>query len=214
MEEIKMKNAWLVRPYPHGISRIAEFRKEEIIAVGWPGIGDLTGKTREQIKQTLENPPYKLSGLKLGNAYATIDLFVNRMHPGEIVLVPDGQDIFFAEICSDYFMNPKVDNQQDGYPHQRKVQWLHNVARYELSKELRTSLKVHRTVADLSRHYEEITALAHGMDYQAETASVETISVSYPLRKNFVINFDIPADMTKDEAKRLAQHLETLYYTE
>lgn len=209
-----MKNAWLVRPYPHGISRITEFRQKNIIAVGWPGIGNLTGKSREDIKQILAGQPYELSGLALGNAYATIDIFVNRMSIGDLALVPDGQDIFFGEICSDYFLDTTVDNQQDGYPHQRKIKWLNNVARDELSKGLRTSLKAHRATADLSHHYDEILALAHGQNYQIETPSVETISVSYPLRKDFMIMFDIPTDITKDEAKRLAQHLETLYYVE
>lgn len=207
-----MYNAWIVRPYPHGKSRITEFRKGNIVAVGWPGIGDLTGKSREDIKQILSGKPYKLSGLALGNAYATIDIFVNRMNPGDLVLVPDGTDIFFAEICSDYYMDAKFDSQQMGYSHQRKVKWLQSVARNDLSKSLRSSLKVHRTTADISKHYNEIAALSHGMDFEVQTTEVETLKISYPLRKDFIVTFEIPADITKDESKRLAQHLETLYY--
>lgn len=209
-----MNNAWLVRPYPHDNPRITEFRQDSIVAIGWPGIGDLTGKSREDIKQILSGSPYKLSGLALGNAYATIDIFVNRMNLGDIVLVPDGADIFFAEICSNYYMDSEFDSDQIGYPHQRKVKWLQSVARDELSKSLRSSLKVHRTTADLSKHYDEIAALSHGEDFKDKSAEIETLKVSYPLRNDFTVNFEIPTDITKDEAKRLAQHLETLYYAE
>ena len=40
-----MKNAWLIRPMPDGKLRINEFREKGIIAIGWPGIGDLKGKS-------------------------------------------------------------------------------------------------------------------------------------------------------------------------
>lgn len=211
-----MGNAWLVRPYPHNtdIRRIDEFRQGNMVAIGWPGIGDLTGKSREDIKQILSGKPYELSGLGLGNAYATIDIFVNQMAIGDLVLVPDGEDIYFAEICSDYFMDAKYDCDATGYPHQRRVKWLQSVSRYALSKQLRSSLKVHRTTADLSKHYDEIAACAHGEAYQEPAASAEVVPVSYPLRKDFSVSFSIPADMTRDEAKRLAQYLETLYFND
>ena len=37
-----MCNAWIVRPYPHGKYRIKEFLANNMIAIGWPGIGDLS----------------------------------------------------------------------------------------------------------------------------------------------------------------------------
>lgn len=70
-----MRNAWLIRPVPHGIPRVTEFKEKGIIAVGWPCIGNLKGKSREDLKHLLSLPPYSLTGLALGNAYATIDIF-------------------------------------------------------------------------------------------------------------------------------------------
>jgi hypothetical protein len=64
-----MKNAWLVRPFSHGTKRLQEFRAQNIIAVGWPGIGDLSNKSRENIKESISRKPYNLNGLALGNAY-------------------------------------------------------------------------------------------------------------------------------------------------
>jgi len=211
------KKAWLVRPYPHQIRRLLEFKSKNIIAVGWPGIGDLTGKSREDLKHILADKPYSLEGLALGNAYATIDLFVNQMQAGDLVLVPDGDDIYFAEIQGSYYLEASVDNTTPtgGYPHQRPVKWLADVSRKELSKSLRSSLKVHRTTADLSQHAAEIDALAHGKSFTpaADQAS-DLIQVSYPLRPDCTITFSVPADITRDEARRLSVYLSSLYFAQ
>lgn len=206
------KNAWLVRPYPHNLKRLNEFQSKNIVAVGWPGIGDLTGKSREDLKEILSKAPHSLSGLALGNAYATIDIFVNQMQVGDLVLVPDGDDIYFAEITSNYFLDSSVDNDTDGYPHQRKITWLANTSRKKLSKELRSSLKVHRTTADLSHHSREIDALSHGKPYEPGNNAPSTLDVSYPLRPNHVISFTVPTDMTQDEAQRLSNYFASLYF--
>lgn len=208
-----MNNAWLIRPYPHKQPRLSEFLDNEIIAVGWPCIGDLKGKSREELKETLSKPPYRYEGLILGNAYATIDIFVNQMKVGDLLLMPNGDDIYFGIISSDYYRDPSVDNDKDGYPHQRKAEWLKNTSRKELSKELRSSLKVHRTAANLSHHFVEIDALIHDKEVPATTpASADTIDVSYPLRPDYNVAFSIPVDITSDEAKRLSAYFASLYF--
>ncbi len=210
----KTKRAWLVRPRPHGKMRLEEFKNNNIIAVGWPCIGNLTGKSREDLKEILSMKPYQLSGLALGNTYATIDIFVNQMQKGDFVLVANGDDIYFAEIISNYYLDKTVDNDEDGYPHQRQVHWLTDTSRNQLSKSLRDSLKVHRTTANLSRHIEEIDALAHGKTYEPKAHNNGTIEVSYPLRPNHTIVFSIPDNITKNEARRLSEYFATLYFTD
>jgi len=209
-----MNNAWLVRPFPHNSKRLDEFKQNSIVAIGWPGIGDLTGKSREDIKSILSGTPYNLNGLQLGNAYATIDIFVNRMQVGDLILVPDGEDIYFCEIASEYYIDSSLDNDHDGYPHQRKVKWLSDTSRKDLSMSLRSSLKVHRTTADLTKHFEEISSLSQGHEYATETGECDTITVTYPLRQDFLISFEIPTDLTKSEAKRLSMYFESLYFSE
>lgn len=206
-------NTWLVRPVPHGTNRINEFRTQNIIAIGWPNIGDLTGLSREDLKALLAGQPYNLSGLELGNAYATIDIFVNQMNVGDTVLVANGDDIYFAEITGDYQFDSSVD--PDGYSHQRRVRWLSDTSRKALSKELRSSLKVHRTTANLSHHAGEIKALASGDPLLARTPQpTTTIDVSYPLRSDFTVDFKIPNDISKTEADRLSTYFRSLYFTE
>ena len=51
-----MSRAWVVRPYPHNIYRMQEFLDENMIAIGWPGIGDLSAViNREDFKEVLKN---------------------------------------------------------------------------------------------------------------------------------------------------------------
>ncbi len=208
-----MNNAWLIRPYPHKHPRLSEFLANKIIAVGWPCIGDLTGKSREELKETLSKPPYSYEGLILGNAYATIDIFVNQMKVGDLLLMPNGDDIYLGKILSDYYLDPSVDYDKDGYSHQRKAEWLKNMSRKELSKELRSSLKAHRTAANLSHHFAEIDALIHNREVPVATpVSTDTINVSYPLRPNYNVSFSIPIDITEDEAKRLSAYFASLYF--
>lgn len=208
-----MKNAWLVRPIPHGKNRVSEFKEKQIVAVGWPCIGDLNSKSREDLKQLLSEPPYSLNGLALGNAYATIDIFVNQMQISDLVLMPNGDDIYFGEITSSYYIDSTVDSDDEGYPHQRMVKWISDTSRKELSMDLRSSLKVHRTTANLSHHIKEIEALCYGLKIDETTLSQDTaINVFYPLRPDFNVNFKIPKDITSDEAQRLSAYFASLYF--
>ena len=197
-----MRNAWLIRPVPHGIPRVTEFKEKGIIAVGWPCIGNLKGKSREDLKHLLSLPPYSLTGLALGNAYATIDIFVNQMEVGDLLLMPNGEDI--------YYLDAAVDSNEEGYPHQRTAKWITNTSRKDLSMELRSSLKVHRTTANLSHHIDEIEALCKGEKLAVTTDYIE---VTYPLRADFEVSFKIPKDISKDEAQRLSSYFASLYFT-
>lgn len=205
-----MRNAWLIRPVPHGIPRVTEFKEKGIIAVGWPCIGNLKGKSREDLKHLLSLPPYSLTGLALGNAYATIDIFVNQMEVGDLLLMPNGEDIYLGEVTSDYYLDAAVDSNEEGYPHQRTAKWITNISRKDLSMELRSSLKVHRTTANLSHHIDEIEALCKGEKLAVTTDYIE---VTYPLRADFEVSFKIPKDISKDEAQRLSSYFASLYFT-
>ncbi len=207
------KQAWLLRPYPDGeTKRLDEFRAKGFIAIGWPGIGSLEGKSREDIKELLSGQPYNYSGLELGNAYATIDILVNRMEIGDYLLIPDGDDIYFAVVDSGYVFDQALDNDSYGYPHQRRVRnFTSSHLRSELSKQLRSSLKVHRTTADLSKHYDEIQAIASGKSF---SATVESVEASYQLRPNYTVSLNVPTDITKTEAKRLSMYIESLFFVE
>jgi predicted Mrr-cat superfamily restriction endonuclease len=194
---------------------MSEFLTRNIVAIGWPGINDLTGKTREQIKDILSQPPYEYESLELGNAYATVDLFVNQMNIDDLVLVPNGDDIHFCIIKSSYYFDANYDSDTLGYSHQRKVEWLSSTSRINLPMDLRKSLRVHRTTADLTNHYETIKALAYGSALpQSQEANEDDscVSVDYPLRPDVLVTVSIPRDITRMEAERLGNFIKTLYF--
>lgn len=209
------KQAWMIHPCPCEIPRLEEFRRKGVVAIGWPGIGDLTGKSREDLKHLLSQPPYSYEDRRLGSAYATVDIMVNRIRPGDLVLVPDGDDIYFAEVTSGYRYDQSVDN-KDGYPHQRAVAWFSaTAARRDLSDALRISLRAPRTAAGLSQHVREIEALAQGGSFDAGAADTSgSTQVSYPLRPGCEITFTIPNDITRQEAQRLSAYFASLYFVE
>ena len=209
-----ISNAWLVRPNPQGYDRMQEFLKQSIIAIGWSGIGDLSNLSQDQIRQRLSGPPYNYSSLELGNTYATIDLFVNRMAAGDYVLVPHGHSIYFAKIESSYLFDKNRDNEEDGYPHQRKVLWLGEpIPRSSLPDTLRNALKIHRSTADLAKYCDIIVSLANGEAIpQTITSNDKLLKVDYPLRPDLLVTIEVPRNITKGEALRLGEFVKTLYF--
>jgi len=142
------KQAWLIRPKPHGKERLKEFLETGFIAVGWPGIGDLTGMREGELRQVIME--------KYGSdpsALAALKMMVYRMQPGDYVVVPHEGIVYFGRIASAYQYDMSKDNQEDGYPHQRKVDWFPlSIAREDLPLELQKSTRVVRVASELSQH--------------------------------------------------------------
>ena len=105
------KKAWLVRAYPHGKYRFNEFRENNIVAIGWPGIGSLEYKPlKEELDSILSGDPYNLKGIPRGLASSTITLFINSMNIDDYVLVPIDDNIYIGQIISDYKYQEDKDN--------------------------------------------------------------------------------------------------------
>ena len=143
------RKAWLIRPKPNSINRFQEFHVRRFVACGWPRIGNLKGKRENDIRRIVaEKYPNEVS-----SALATLKIFVYRMNVGDYVVVPDGANVYFAEITTDYEYAEEEDGAPDDYPHRRTVKWFDIVrAREELPDELRRSLRVVRTTAELTPH--------------------------------------------------------------
>ena len=207
-----MANAWLLRATipdedpKKTVNLIPIFQKNNLIAIGWNDLGNLGGKTKDEIKQAVSDT-YGLERIKLGNTYAVINLFVNDMQIGDLVIVPNGGEIYFAEIVSDYIFNDS--SELSLIPHTRKVEWKGVVLRDDLPEELRKSLRVLRTAANLTRHHEGFTKVINGTYIDT---TPQNIYLEYPLRPDFIVKFSIPKDMTATEADRLSKYIATLYF--
>lgn len=107
---------------PHGINRYKEFIKDDVLGIGWPDIGDLGTQQKNEIKQSLQDI-YQLEGARLGNALGAIWCFVHTMKKGDLIFVRNRKKVSIG-IVSDYKYVSALDNQHDGFCHQRSVKWL------------------------------------------------------------------------------------------
>ncbi|MFC1531565.1 restriction endonuclease [Gemmatimonadota bacterium] len=175
--------AWVIRPYPHGKYRVPEFLDANIVAIGWPGIGDMAeATTREQAKARLHRFGY--GPRQLGQAAGTLYRFVNEMNVGDYVVVPDGDVVYIGVIKSDYRFNVDVDEDDQGYSHQRAVSWLHDgkaLKRRMLTGRVYDSLKGQQTL--FSTHADDIHGVADQKAYLFAPEQVrETLKQQYVAR--------------------------------
>lgn len=136
-----MKTAWIIRPYPHGIDRLQYFLENNIVGIGWPGIGSLEDiESRDDVKNKLELAGYTegRTALSVGQAAGILYRFTCEIKIGDYVLVPNGSNIFVGKILDEKpFYLEKFDTDEEGFCHQRKVEWLFN--RRTINKQFMTS---------------------------------------------------------------------------
>ena len=63
---IKKRNYFRVRAFPNLEDHYDDFIKYNVVALGWPDIGDLTGKSKEEIRDLL------VKGYKFKNKYRSL----------------------------------------------------------------------------------------------------------------------------------------------
>lgn len=207
--------AFLLRPVPGGVNRIDEFIKESIVGLGWSDFGDISGKNIDEIRQvivdTVEAP---LVSNKLGSLLSVYNIFVNTMSIGDLIVCPNNQDIHFGIIEGKYFYNK--DCMDLDYAHQRSVKWLSLHKRDELPEGLRKSLRVQRTIANLTKHLGIIEAFAYNNDevlnVELDVENIDLVKNVYRLRPDLQIEISVPSDITETEAQRLGDYVKTLHW--
>lgn len=190
------KNYFLLRPNPSQHNRMNEFLEQSIIAVGWSDSGNL--------KQCNLKEKYD------GMAHTNLNIFVNEMKEGDIVIIPNGDNIYFAQITSDYFYNDNI-LLEDDYRNQRKVKFLDVKQRKDMPMEMRSILKTRHTSARLNKYSELIEKILKNEEIEDNSNKFETITL--PLRPGKEsVTITIPRDLTKQEAERLSNIIKTLYF--
>ncbi len=147
---------FLFRAKPEGINREAEFLENNIIAIGWKELPSLKGKSKDDIKKSLEDKEYTSSNVTVGQ----INHFVNNMDVGSLCLIPSpsSNDVHLVKITSNYFYNTK----DETFPHQRKIQIINTFNRYDFPSELNKALKPAMTIADISHRLDDLNAFING----------------------------------------------------
>jgi len=163
---VKVENVYVVRALPHGVNKENEFLNG-IISVGWPCLGDLSGKKKEEIEPIFNEawPTHGPRNLTQLYNFVTIPI-------GTIVLTPSkaNRDIHIFVTTSSYYYNQDQDIESNdapnplgkGNPHQIKVDYLKTVTRNVFPANIQSALKAaRRTVSNFSKYAVIIEAIVN-----------------------------------------------------
>ncbi|MDR3203570.1 MAG: hypothetical protein LBV23_02325 [Deltaproteobacteria bacterium] len=124
------KNLWVIRPEPNFTNRLDSFIADNMVAIGWPAVGDLGGgldrnQLSSRLLRTYEHYKDEQKS-ELAVAAGVLDRFVNQIRIGDIILVPNDDKIYLAEVTGPYEFHPELgdDRPEAGYPHWHKVKYL------------------------------------------------------------------------------------------
>ncbi len=140
-----MANMWMVRAGENAFL-IDDFKELNVISIGWE-VGDLSGKTPDEIKQIMKQMYPDASNVSLGNNAAQVIKFVNNFEIGDFVISydPKTRRYLVGKIVSDYYFSDRLSKIHDfnGYLHLRDVEWIGETNRDDLTE---TSLKPLKSV--------------------------------------------------------------------
>ncbi len=140
-------NMWMVRA-GEGAYLIEDFRKKNIVAIGWNRMKDASSiRSRSEVKRLIqEKYPENKRHQNIVSA-GQFSRFLLEFKKGDYVLSydPDNREYLVGEILSDYEFNSQLSE----YHHIRKVKWLGKVQRDKLSTSTRNTLGAISTIFEL-----------------------------------------------------------------
>jgi predicted Mrr-cat superfamily restriction endonuclease len=152
-KKIEVKNVYVVRAKPHYEDREDEFLSG-MLSIGWPGIGDVEGCDREEIRKRLIDSQDDPKALKITQIHNFINLPV-----GTIVLTPSikNRDIHIFITTSGYKYNKA---HKEVNPHKIACRHVKTIDRESISGDLIRSINAGRkTVTNLSKFASEVSEL-------------------------------------------------------
>ncbi|EMN4468569.1 MULTISPECIES: hypothetical protein [Aeromonas] len=179
-------NAYILRCKPHGFNREQDFL-EGRISIGWPGVGNLDNKSREEVSELLGQKYGDLSQISV----SMVDLFVN-MPVGSIVLTPSIKDkaqVHIFKTSSAYQYDKSADNDERGNPHFINVTHVKTVSRANLPPAVIRSLSgARKTLSRISQYFDLLDEYISS-DFDAE--SVVTYAVSEGKTEAFNVLYEL-----------------------
>ena len=160
-----MRNAWLLRAGRKAEDQTQEWLDGGYCAIGWVEAESIeAGATRRQITSILEQAfPDQPKGWVRSSA-GNIDRFLNQMHPGDLVVTPNGQDVYVGIVTSDPYLG------EGTQPRRRSVDWANPdqpIQRSDLSESAYSKMRTLLTVSDISENLGEFARFAD-LDIKAE----------------------------------------------
>lgn len=208
-----MKKLFQIKSVPHGHDRIREFVQDQMIAIGWPGIGDLTNVGKEEIRIRLEKK-YSYKGQRLGTYLGVVNAFVNTMDVGDVVMFTRGEYVYIGEV-GEYRYVAQYDNDQFGMCHQRPFMLKKVLYRRDLNAEVQELLKNRGTVTQFKHPIEvaeldKIFAKEGVRPTDAQTSTADPIDTETTQRAVEVLKQALESD---DETLRVKAAYALLRYS-
>lgn len=150
------------------------------VAIGWTKIKDLSWLSKRNLPDsgkkalvTYEKAYGKIgSKLQRSIGVGQIMKFVRGMSVGDFVLTPNSltRQVLIGRIISGYFYAKQKD--QCRYRHRRRVKWIKEISRDNLSQPLKNSLGSLLTVFQISGHDAELQAILEGKVFRKASRPV------------------------------------------
>lgn len=133
-----LTNMWMVRAGKNAMF-IDDFERLNVVAVGW-GLGDLTNKTSDEIKELVYKHYPNNSNKSNGKIAANEIKFRHKLNMGDYVLSYNNwtHNYLFGKITSDYYYDSLLIN--DEFSDVRDVEWLCKIPKDNLKKTTQNSL--------------------------------------------------------------------------
>ena len=148
-----MTNMWMVRSGLESFL-IDDFKENNLVAIGW-NVGDLTNKSREDIKKLIKQKYGNKN--KSDNASHQVIRFIFDIAVGDYVITHNyGERTYvLGKIISDYKYSKKitkVDKYNDYYWDVRDVEWLTEIPKSSLKKATQSTLMSSLTVFKINEN--------------------------------------------------------------
>jgi restriction system protein len=152
------------------------FLKQNMIALGWDGIGDLSSlPDREAFKaQVAKVYPHDKPAAVRNNA-GQLFRFVQEMQIDDFVIYPSKRDkqIHIGKVVGQYIY--QTDN-TSGYPHRRPVQWLKAIPRTQFSQGALYEIGAAMSFFQVKNYAEEFRTAIEGKTVAPPTDTDETVA--------------------------------------
>lgn len=156
---MKEGHFWVVR-VPKGQDIIEKVKKEKAVAIGF-GIKDSISNIddREELKVLFREARPESKEGKINISAGQLFRFAHTIEKGDWILTPnrDSRTVLFGRASSGYIFSPNL--LREGFSHSRKVEWLGEFSRDEMSHSLRKSMGGASTVFNMDKHENELLHL-------------------------------------------------------
>lgn len=136
---------------------------------------------------------------------AVAEDFVNNINIGDLAIVTNRKEKYYisiVRITGDYFFDTHNNC------HVREVDPIIRISRNSLSENFRRDLRKPRAITSLPMTPDILDVINSAKKVSVENNALKAV---FPLRQDFSISINIPHDMSKLEAERLADFVRTLW---